>query len=686
MLYSLYNQNDGKISLIKNYNNYNLQLKHNYLQDPKNNVIYNINTNNDLNSTNYKRLTANKLLNDSYKPINQLFFENSYNENNNRRKNLQNNSLKIPKNKSNNYMCTQDGKNQEMILINNGIIRNMVINNRRDKNYYSKMNFKQNNINYKNDISDDNLHRFNYSYYKRKQNNNIYNLTQNYFNENNNKYIKEQILKKYINNNNQNNNPNGIMTKNIDKRYNLKSNYNKKRNIKIIPHNNKILNQKYNIQNYNVIKYNTNNNYNNISINQKLYNKKKHYYSGSNINNNNIQNNKDRNALEDLSLIPLPLKYMKKNSFEPKNIYIKNNLLKHQSYNKIISSKNKQKIINNNYDEALNTISSDELSLLADDIINKFQKKKRIKTPTHCTKKYDINNSGLAFNKINNAAKINTNQNISINANETDIKNAKKGKINSLIIPMNINNFIIHSKDHIKNNGSNMAFKNIGLKKNINKNKKIFSAITQNKINKEYEVKNQEKNNNIINNNNNIPNPNKNINNLFDYNNLKNGSNKNIKYEKEEKRNNSESNDEDLNLIEQIVNNAENEEKNKKNRHINFNLDNNIYIYYKSKDLITKKKLYKGTKKIEITDKDNNNDDKKMDIYYALLKSKTKFNPIIKAFNKNEIKVNKEYELNENLEEYEILGDLYNIFYSKDINELEDKLKITIDTFMKDKK
>ena len=140
MLYSLYDQNEGKISLLKNYNNYNLQLKHNYLQDPKNNYIYNITTNNDLNTTNYKRLTANKLLNDSYKPINQLFFENSYNENNNRRKNLQNNSLKIPKNKSNNYLGTQDGKNQEMILINNGIIRNMIINNRRDKNYYSKIN------------------------------------------------------------------------------------------------------------------------------------------------------------------------------------------------------------------------------------------------------------------------------------------------------------------------------------------------------------------------------------------------------------------------------------------------------------------------------------------------------------------------------------------------------------------
>ena len=81
----------------------------------------------------------------------------------------------------------------------------------------------------------------------------------------------------------------------------------------------------------------------------------------------------------------------------------------------------------------------------------------------------------------------------------------------------------------------------------------------------------------------------------------------------------------------------------------------------------------------------NNNNEKKMDVYFTLLKSKTKFNPIIKKYDKNEIKINKEYELNENLEEYEILGDLYNIFYSKNINDLDNKLKNTIDNFMKDK-
>ena len=62
-------------------------------------------------------------------------------------------------------------------------------------------------------------------------------------------------------------------------------------------------------------------------------------------------------------------------------------------------------------------------------------------------------------------------------------------------------------------------------------------------------------------------------------------------------------------MIEQIINEAENEEKNKRNRHIKFNLDDNIYIHFNSNDLITKKIIYKKNEKIESKD-----DDKKMDI------------------------------------------------------------------------
>ena len=74
---------------------------------------------------------------------------------------------------------------------------------------------------------------------------------------------------------------------------------------------------------------------------------------------------------------------------------------------------------------------------------------------------------------------------------------------------------------------------------------------------------------------------------------------------------------------------------------------------------------------------------KKMDFYSTLLKSKIKIDSIIKNFDKKEIKINKEYLLNENLEEYEILGNLYNIFYLKDINDLDKKLKQNLDCLVK---
>ena len=133
---------------------------------------------------------------------------------------------------------------------------------------------------------------------------------------------------------------------------------------------------------------------------------------------------------------------------------------------------------------------------------------------------------------------------------------------------------------------------------------------------------------------------------------------------KEEKNKNNESTEENFDIINEIINKADLEEKNKKGRKIKFDFDKNVYINYNQKEKIL-------------------TDNKKMDFYYTLLKSKIKINSIIKNFDKKEIKINKEYELNENLEEYEILGDLYNIFYLKDINDLDKKLKQNIDCLVK---
>ena len=155
---------------------------------------------------------------------------------------------------------------------------------------------------------------------------------------------------------------------------------------------------------------------------------------------------------------------------------------------------------------------------------------------------------------------------------------------------------------------------------------------------------NKEKiNNNIINNK---AKENKIINKKDESNNNKNNNN-----------NEDKSTDENFDLIDQIINQAELEDKNRKNLHIKFDLEKNKYIDYNLKEIISK------------------NSSKKMEFYLTLLQSKAKINSILKNFDKKDIKINKNYMLNENMEEFEILGDLYNIFYLKDINDLDKNLK-----------
>ena len=375
-----------------------------------------------------------------------------------------------------------------------------------------------------------------------------------------------------------------------------------------------------------------------------------------------------------------------------------NKMKSNKSFNKLIETKPKTKTnkTNKTNDLISSSSSSDELSLLATEIVNRVQRDKLIKRKIYSDKKSYINSNRFAKilqkNKIEN---INLNQNLNI----SDNTNTKKKKLNSLIIPININNFKIYGKNNLikindyKNkplNTNNNTNKDI---KDIDKNKTSFSGITLNNYQLTHDNKNKKLENNnkndITDNNNNKSNNNNNKANIIEIKNeiknidvKKNEDNNIIKNEtKEENMKNNESTEECFSLIEQIMKQTEEEEKNKKDRHINFNLDNNIYIYYKKKDLITKKVIYKGNEKINT----NNNDEKKMDIYFELLKSKNKFNSIIKNYDKNEIKVNKDYELNEDMEEYEMLGDLYNIFFYKDINDLDKKLKKTIDKFMKGK-
>ena len=110
----------------------------------------------------------------------------------------------------------------------------------------------------------------------------------------------------------------------------------------------------------------------------------------------------------------------------------------------------------------------------------------------------------------------------------------------------------------------------------------------------------------------------------------------------------------------------------KKKGHISFNLDKNIYIKFGKEDFITNSL---------ITDKNGQiceHLEKNMVLYNEELKG-IKPKPIIKKFSTNEIRINKEYIYVENLQERQILPDLYDEFEEQDIKSLEKCLEKSVD-------
>ena len=106
--------------------------------------------------------------------------------------------------------------------------------------------------------------------------------------------------------------------------------------------------------------------------------------------------------------------------------------------------------------------------------------------------------------------------------------------------------------------------------------------------------------------------------------------------------------------------------------HISFNLDNNIYIRFKADDLINDSL---------VTDRKGQiyqHNEKNMLIYQEELKLA---NPksILKSFFKNEIGINHEYVYVENLQERQILPDLYDDFEEDDLKSLEKCLEKSVD-------
>ena len=405
--------------------------------------------------------------------------------------------------------------------------------------------------------------------------------------------------------------------------------------------NNNIINNNKKIQNP------INNFYNNINkIKQKLYNDYNLTYQNINDYKNNNTNNTNNNNMN----------YSNINSAS-KNI--KTFAYKNFSGKKLLKSDNKKKQIpvpKNNYSnyQIINSQRGNSYTFnykINNNIYENYNRNNKIMNQNKKNiKLYQTNNFygktniyETEYNNIRDQIQINynnINNNIPSKSSYTKIKSNYTTNVNKMNKHKSLNELMISKNKGIyQNTEINNANNNLISSSSSSDISKELSLIAEDIINiyKKQKVKNKEKNDKI-----NISK------------NLEEDFNKSLK-----KININDSTEENFDLIDEIINKADLEEKNKKNRKIKFDLEKNICIKYNPKEKLLL-------------------DNKKMEFYFTLLKSKIKFNPVIKNFDKNEIRINKDYILNENLEEYEILGDLYNIFYLKDINDLDKKLKNNI--------
>ena len=507
---------------------------------------------------NYNSISKLKNINNSIDDENKILYNNDLKSYEIYNTNYNNSIIRNYRFNSLGHLSLDKPKQEMNIMINNGIIKNIIVNKKCKDNMPIKIIRIQNNQNSKQNHHNNFYNNFNKIKEKLY---NDYNRTFQKVNQN-------MIIRKYNEYSNFNSASKNIKTfeiKSFNGKKLLKNNKNK---IKQIPLGNNYHSQRKNSYGYDINISNNNNLKKNISGNYYLNNNNNinNYNTNNYKTNNNILNKNRKNTIYKSDNF-----FSKTNIYETKNNNIEDNILlfgykvnnntplnKHQSFNKNnLLNNNKlynyteNNVFKNNFNLISSSSSSDfsnELSALAEDIIN-IQKENKIKN------------------------KINKNNNLK----EINIKSNK---------PLNKNNSI-----------------NKNLEKDFNSNK-------------------------------------------------------------ENKKNTIDSTEENFDLIDQIINTANLEEKNKKNRKIIFDLEKNEYIKYKSKEKVIK-------------------NEKKMEYYFTLLKGKIKLNPIIKNFEKKEIMINNDYILNENLEEYEMLGDLYNIFYLKDINDLDNKLKNNIDNLIK---
>ena len=458
---------------------------------------------------------------------------------------------------------------------------------------------------------------------KRKDINFSKNIVIDSKNKSNKIHMKNLYLSNMINNKKMNYNSN----------YNLKKNVNDNNNIKILNNPNLYINNNIPFRNKNYI--------------HKFLNTEEYEYNTSIINTSlkNIEKEK---------------KEIKK--YEPINNINKNNYIDNNNY--II---NNNYIDNNNSNNSLSDEDNSELSEIADKIVNSFHIGKNLNMAGPSNKNIKNQTKKIIIPKIN---KVNTNRNKNQRISPKNYTFKTVFVNNFCLLPMN-SSFIDKSNRFKKINNKSPNYLNTDInsinrykhsilfndKKKIN----IHNSHSKNKDNKERENLKMNYISNVNSNKDLNPyffNKDKHINkvknkkispcmkkndNSIKITNIKDNNIKDNIFKENDFNEDYYYNTMDLSKLSFFTDKNNNNKNNQtvntenvNNKHIKFDLKKNVYFFYNDKDYITKYKKYS----------ENN---------INIVKNLKRYNaPTIRKFNKEDIKINKDYIYKENLEEEEI--------------------------------
>ena len=347
------NESNNKKSKTTIYKK-NMPQDHNKLNRINNNISRNQNNNNNKNYPN-----QNKQNNENNNMGNNNKNQNNYNNNNNKKIFKDNNGNIINNSNINNNVNPQfrnnNNINQNNIYEDNNLNNNNNSNNYNQSNHYYNNNQNSNNLQNNNNIINQNqnnrFNQFNQNLnpnsnnfnknYNNKQNSRNNNQNQNYnnnYNKNQNYNNNHHLNQYHSNNSNNNNNQNYNNNNNSNYKNNNIQNYNNNQNQYHNNNQNQIYNNNQNYYNNN----NNNQNYNNNNNNQ-IYNNNNNNQNYNNNQNQNYNNNQNQNYNNK----------QKQNYNNNQNQY--HNNIQNQNYNnnnnnnQNYNNNNNQKYINNNY-------------------------------------------------------------------------------------------------------------------------------------------------------------------------------------------------------------------------------------------------------------------------------------------------------------------------------------------------